>query len=57
LLVAGNDGAWYAVLAIPLYDQKGNDTGVATAYQKWVKRSTATATQEMPLFKPPTRTH
>jgi hypothetical protein len=57
LLVAGNDGALYAVLAIPLYDQKGNDAGIATAYQKWEKRSPAAAMQAMPLFKPPTATH
>jgi len=52
LLVAGNDGALYAVLAIPLYDQKGNDAGIATAYQKWEKRSPAAAMQAMPLLKP-----
>jgi hypothetical protein len=57
LLVAGKDGALYAVLAIPLYDQKGNDAGIATAYQKWVKRSPAAAMQTLPLLTPPSVTH
>jgi hypothetical protein len=57
LLVAGNDGALYAVLAIPLYDQKGNDAGIATAYQKWEKRSPAAAMQTLPLLRPPPGPH